>query len=103
MTRDELIALMQVTAAQKPRAVETKEWGTVYVREVTVAEIDAQQADTDDGDNKNAIARGAARVICDEKGKALFNPKNEHDVALLASQPWSMLRAILKDITPPGN
>lgn len=96
--RDDLIAAMRATASSKPRAVKTKSWGTVFVREVTVAEIDEQTSDTADGKDKNRIARGAARVICDEDGKRLFDPANEADVELLASQPWSLLRAVIRDV-----
>lgn len=97
MNRAELIAAMQATAAVEPRAVVTPKWGTVYVRDVTVAEIDAQTEDTSDEKNKLRIARGAARVICDEAGVLLFDPDNADDVALLAKQPWKYLRLVLAE------
>ena len=59
---------MEKTAIVNPKAVETKEWGTVYVRAITVDELDAQSDDTSDWKNKKRIARGAARVICDMGG-----------------------------------
>ena len=95
MDRNALIAAMEVTAAEKPIAVTVPKWGLVYVRQVTVAEVDEQSADTDAADDKNKIARGACRVLCDETGVRLFDPKSATDVALLARQPWPLLRAVL--------
>lgn len=94
--RDDLVAAMQVTAARKPRPVKTKQWGTVYVRDVTVAEVDLRD-DEEEKKTKNQLARGAARVLCDENGKLLFDENNEADVALLAKQPWPLLRKVLQD------
>lgn len=103
MDRAALIAAMQSTAAEPPVAVEVPKWGTVHVRQVTVAEIDAQSSDTDAKDDKNKIARAAARVLCDGDGKRLFDPSNADDVALLASQPWPLLRKVLSASDPdPG-
>lgn len=93
MTRDELVAAMRETAQAKPVPVKTKQWGTVYVKPVTVAE--AETIDAGDGKDKNRLAVGAARVICDESGKRMFSPDSAEDVALLASQPWPLLRRVL--------
>lgn len=96
MTRDELIAAMQATRSPKPVAVQTEKWGTVYVKPRTVEEVDADTEDVDEVDGKHRrLARGAARVICDETGKRLFDPQNDADVDLIAEQPWSMLRSLL--------
>lgn len=95
MDRDALIAAMRETAAAPPTAVKVKGWGTLHIRPVTVAEVQEQDEDTADKKDKNRLARAAARVICDEKGKRLFDPENEDDVALIASQPWPMLRKAL--------
>lgn len=95
---------MQVTAQEKPIAVTVPKWGTVYVRQVTVAEVDEQAADTEDAGNKSRLARGACRVLCDEVGKRLFDPNDKADVALLASQPWPLLRKVLSASDgEPGN
>jgi hypothetical protein len=95
MDRASLIAAMQAVAAEKPVPVTVPKWGTVYVRQLTVAEVDAQAADTKDKDDKNRIARGACRVLCDEHGARLFDPDDATDVALVASQPWALLRQVL--------
>lgn len=95
MDRASLIAAMQAVAAEKPKAVTVPKWGTVYVRQLTVAEVDTQAADTADKGDKNRIARGACRVLCDESGARLFDPDDATDVALLASQPWALLRQVL--------
>lgn len=95
MDRAALIAAMQATASAKPKPVTVPVWGTVYVRSLTVAEVEEQADDTANKDDKNRIARGAARLICDEKGKRLFDPANKDDIALLASQPWDLLRVVV--------
>ena len=103
--RGKLIAAMQATASRKPVAVEVPEWGTVYVRAVTVSEVEDQTADTESKD-KNRMARGCARVLCDESGKRLFDPDSAEDVALLASQPWPLMRKVLaaaEEVINPGN
>jgi len=94
--RDRLVSAMQGTATEAPKAIVTKKWGTVYIRNPTVAEVEADMEAAKDGDasGKHGIARGAARIICDETGKRLFDPKDQGDVDLLASQPWSLLRQI---------
>ncbi len=95
MNRDELIAAMRATAAQEPRPVTVPGWGEVFVRSVTVEEIEAQTEDTEGAKDKHKIARGVARVLCDAEGNALLDPTNDEHVKLLAKQPWPLLRRIL--------
>lgn len=98
MDRSALIAAMQATAAAPPVAVEVEGWGRVYVRALTVAEMD--EASEVESSDKNKVARGACRVICDETGHRLFDPKSDADVELIAKQPWSMLRKVLAASDP---
>jgi hypothetical protein len=100
--RDALMLAMRQTADAKPRAVKVPKWGTVYVRDVTVDEVEALAEETGDGDKKRNIARGCARVLCDETGKLLFDPANSDDLAFLGKQPWDLLRRIVK-ADEPGN
>lgn len=92
----EFLAALQATAAVKPKAVNVPGWPTVYVRALTVAEVEAQTEDTANKDDKHRIARGAARVMCDADGNRLIDPDNQDEVNLLASQPWSLLRLVLE-------
>jgi len=96
MNREDLIAAMQATASPKPVAVAVPAWGTVYVKPPTVEEVDAASdtAESEDG-KKRRLARAAARVICDEQGKRMFDPTAASDIELLAVQPWSMLQLVL--------
>lgn len=94
MTLDDLMKAMQATASPTPKSVDVPGWGTVYVRELTVGEVQ-EQADQAEGD-PHKIARAAARLICDEKGKRLFDPANPDHVALIAKQPWRLLRKIVE-------
>jgi hypothetical protein len=86
---------MNAAASEKPRAVDVKGWGTIHVREITVAEVEQQNDDTANKKDKNRIARAAARILCDEAGTRLFDPENEADVALLAKQTWKRLLAVI--------
>ena len=96
MDRATLIAAMRATAAAAPASVDVPGWGTVYVRQLTVAEVEEQAADTEGAQDKDRIARPAARVLSDADGQRVFDPKSEEDVALLAGQPWTLLRQVLE-------
>lgn len=102
MNRDALIAAMQATAAQAPRPVTVPGWGEVFVRSVTVAEIEAQTEDTEGAKDKHKIARGVARVLCDADGNPILDATNDEHVQLIARQPWPLLRRILA-ISDKGN
>lgn len=97
MNRDELIAAMRTTAAAAaaPRPVDVPGWPRVYVRVLTVAEVDENTAADNASTDKRRLARGAARVMCDETGARLFDASNADDVALIASQPWPLLQAVV--------
>lgn len=93
MNRDQLVTAMQGTAAEKPKAVQTK-WGVVYVKSPTVAEVEEQIAEKKEGSDKNSIAKAAARLICNEEGERIFDPSNPGDIALLVAQPMAYLSAV---------
>jgi len=105
-------------AGKPPRKVDTKEWGTVYVRKVSFAEIEQQDNDSDEvkaliavvgqrlaaagvidpnKESRIAGARGAARVICDESGNKEYDEYNADDVFLLATQPWELISSVLRE------
>lgn len=99
--RAALLAAMQATAANPPQPVEVPKWGTVYVRFLTVADVEAASeaaapvADKDAPPRpKRDIARGVARILCDAEGTRVFDPSSPADIEFLASQPWALLRLI---------
>lgn len=96
MKRSDLLAAMTalVATAETPRPVHIKGLGDVHVREITIGEIDAQLADTSDKKNQMRMARGATRLLCDERGERLLDPENDEDVALMARMPLRILTAI---------
>jgi hypothetical protein len=108
MNREQIIAAMQATSV-KPRPVHIEGWGTLYVKVMTVEQVDLQNqskklapnvSDADDGQpgkDRFRFARGAAQVLCDENGKLLFDAQNQQDLELIASQPWEKMQAILTD------
>lgn len=92
MDRAQLLAAMEAAAAPKPMPVDVPAWGgTVYVRPLTVAEVESQSGDKSD----KRLARAAARVVCDAAGQRLFDPSSDDDVALISRQPWSILQLVL--------
>jgi len=96
---------MRGDGAAAPVKVEVKRWGTIYVRLPTVAEVEAAQTEDAEGDplTQHALARSAARLICDETGARLFDPDNEDDVDLLAARRWSDLQQVLAAGRDAGN
>jgi hypothetical protein len=105
MNRADLIAAMQATAGQPPKKVEVAGWGTLYVRSLTVEQVDLQQQQNAEiarelqqsgGKDRLRFARGAARVMCDEAGKLFFDVDNPDDLELLAAQPWDMLQKVVQ-------
>jgi hypothetical protein len=109
--RDALLKAMTATAELKPRAVVVPEWGTVYVREVTVEEVEDQteaaRKKPDPSVNgeeakKRNIARGAAAMLCDATGKRLFDQNNPEHLSFLGKQPWSLLQKIVQEDDKSG-
>lgn len=97
MDRAALIAAMTATAAgaAAPRPVDVPGWPRVYVRVLTVAEVDENTESDNASTDKRRLARGAARVMCDEAGVRLFDANNDADVTLISSQPWPLLQAVV--------
>lgn len=94
MDRKALIAAMQATSVQTPIPITVPGWGVVHIRPLTVGEV-SRQEETADKDDKDGLARAAARLLCDEAGKRLFDPANPVDVKLISDQPWPLLQRIL--------
>jgi hypothetical protein len=94
MDKNGLIQNMKQTANLKPRKIVVEGWGEMYVKALTVADV---QADQEKGDvqDKRTLAIGAARIICDENGALIFDRANEEDIKLLQSQPWNLLSKVI--------
>ena len=103
MTRDELIAAMKADGASDLIKVEVPRWGVLYVRPVTVQEAETFGKPGEEGGEQSQFAILAARVICDEKGKRLFDPENPADLALLAARRSSDLMKVITAGTEQGN
>ena len=95
-TLEALLGAMDSTAAEKPRSVHIKGLGDVFIREITIGEVDDQIADNAYQKNKRGIARGACRLLSDETGKRLLDPDNDEHVAKMAKLPIRVLTAINK-------
>ena len=97
MKATELRAKILASATPKPAPVETKAWGTVYVRMMTVADVDGQNVS--DPTDKAQIARSVCRVLCDESGELLFDVRNPEDVLLVSSLSWVEISKIADKAT----
>jgi hypothetical protein len=96
MNRSDLIEAMKATASAPPKKFNVKGWGDIFIKPLTVEQCDLQQQEPDtEGKDRLRFARGAARLICDEKGELLFDPENAEDLELLAKQPWELLRKVI--------
>lgn len=96
MNRKELIAAMRATAGAPPKPCEVPGWGTVFVKPMTVEQVDLQQQEAKgEGPDRLRFARAAARIVCDEHGELLFDATSEDDLKLLAAQPWETLSKVL--------
>jgi len=96
MNREDLIAAMKATAETPPRKIEVPGWGTVFVKALTVEQVDLQQQETVvDGKDRLRFARAAARLLCDEKGALLFDANDPEHLELLAKQPWESLKRVI--------
>ncbi|GGI16448.1 hypothetical protein [Oxalicibacterium faecigallinarum] len=95
LNTDQLIAGLRAAASLPPIKVPMPEWGgVVYVRPLTVAEVEAQTAVVDK-DEKTKIARSTCRVLCDADGNRLLDGDNPEHVAHIAQQEWSVLQRIM--------
>lgn len=100
-----LMAAMEATAvaAEKPIAVEVKEWGTtVYVRPLQASDLDEQIAEDAKAakEDKSAFARGVMRLMCDENGARNWDTGDPKKVALMKRQPWRLLSKIADAVNP---
>lgn len=100
-----LMAAMEATAAaaEKPIAVEVKEWGTtVYVRPLQASDMDEQIAEDAKAtkEDKSGFARGVMRLMCDESGARNWDVSDPKKVALMKRQPWRVLSKLASAANP---
>lgn len=72
--------------------VELEGFGTVYIKPMTVAEIENSVSNPLEG--VSSLARNIATVICDKEGNRLLDPNDKTDVELIASQNWADLKPV---------
>lgn len=98
MNLKELLAQMDaaITEGRKAKDVTIRGLGKIYVRELTIGEVEDHIRDTETNKGKRGLARGACRLLCDENGKRLLDPDNVEHVAKMAEMPLRALTAINK-------
>lgn len=96
-SREDLLAAMRATSVPKLTPVSIPGWGLVHIKRPTVAEVDAEvnSPEAKEAPPGMDLAKGAARVMCDENGVRLFNPNNLDDLILLSAQPWDLLQQVV--------
>lgn len=96
MNREQLIAGLIQAAQVSVVAVPVPEWGgDVFIRPLTVAEVEQQTDDVTGDASKTRIARSVCRVLCDKDGNRLLDADNADDVAYISKQPWPLLQRLL--------
>lgn len=80
-----------------PVAHETAELGTVYIRRLTLGEIDAMQAENKVANQAHsAPVRLLARFIGDDKGVPVFDLTKTEDAAAIKSLPGAIAAELLR-------
>lgn len=79
------------TANPKPSPVEVEGWGTVYVKPLTVGDIESFNSDTDPA---LKAARSIARVLCDEHGELIFDANSPEDLFAINRLPLNSISVI---------
>ena len=87
----------------KPARVEVPEIGQpVYVRKLTLGEVEQQAADAKSGD-QSRLAYAVARVLVDDEGTPLYDRDNPDDIAKLLKQPWPLINRLLDESNKVNN
>jgi len=94
MKRDALRAAIAALASKPPVKVSVPEIGDLFVRQLSVGEVEANARDSKSEDPFR-IARALARVLCDEDGELLYDPRSDDDVNELARAPFGVMNKVL--------
>lgn len=95
--REALRNLLSGLKKNKPARVEVPEIGdAVFVRKLTLGEVEQQSADTKSGD-QSRLAYAVARVLVDEGGEPLYNKDMPADITELQEMPWTLINRILDE------
>lgn len=87
-----LVAGLQALGTIAPKPVTVPVLGTVFVRALSTAELQAMGAQPTDAGN--SIARNICRVLCTAQGQRLLDPDNAEHVALVNAAGWPAMRLI---------
>lgn len=98
------MAALQAAATKPPRPVTLPGVGQAFKREITVSDVEeageiraAMAKDGQEVTRKLSIAIGLAQSLCGPNGVALFDPRNDAHLAMLAALPWAVVRSITQD------
>lgn len=91
MDKAALRARILATANPKPMPIEVAAWGTVYIKPLTVGDIESFSSDVDPA---LKAARSIARVLCDEHGELIFDPTSAEDLFAINGLRMDSLKAI---------
>ncbi len=91
MNKAALRARILATANPKPMPVNVPAWGEVFIRTLTVGDIESFSADAAP---TNKAARGIARVLCNAAGELIFDPNDEDDLKAINGLRADSLQAI---------
>ena len=95
MNRDDFLAAIE-GAVEKPTPLDVPKLGRVYIKSLTVAEVDAIAIRTAEPGFVYTNAYGVAQILCDADGERVLDATKPEDVATLARLPWATLKFILE-------
>ena len=91
MKKASLRAQILATANPKPTPVDVPAWGEVFIRPLTVGDLESFSGDAT---VTHKAARSIARVLCDEHGELIFDANNEEDLIAINGLRADSLQAI---------
>lgn len=91
MDKASLRAQILATANPTPTPVGVPAWGKVYIRPLTVGDIESFSGDAA---QTNKAARSIARVLCNADGELIFDPNDEDDLRAINGLRADSLQAI---------
>jgi hypothetical protein len=68
----------------------------LFLRMLTVGQILSQQVDIVDENDRPAILRAFARVVCEADGTPIYDGESTDDMAELKGLPWSVVKAAME-------
>lgn len=95
MGREALRQAILANPMEPLASVEIEPWGTIYIRPITIGDIDSGAGAEAASVDKMNLARFCCRIMSDETGSRIFDPSVEDDVKLVADLSFERMQKVL--------